>query len=116
MKRLGEKEFNARKRVVDSLYAITQSQELPQDNRNSIVQEFVQKRDELEQFGQVFASSEANKIWARLQSYTQEYGKEKGYTIIVGSENKRNVLFADESVDVTSDLINYINKKYEGLK
>jgi len=30
--------------------------------------------------------------------------------------NNSNVLFADEDIDVTNDLLTYINKKYEGLK
>lgn len=116
MKRIGEKEFNSKKMIVDSLYVISQSTNLDDSDKARIVQEFVQKRDELEQFSQYFASEEANKIWSRLQSYSQAFALEKGYKAVLGSENKKNVLFADESIDVTNELIKFSNKRYEGLK
>lgn len=116
MKRIAEKEFNSKKKIVDSLYTIGQSANLNDKEKAIVVQEFIQKRDELEQFGQHYASEEANKIWSRIQSYCQVYAMEKGYKIVIGSDNKRNVLFADESIDVTNELINFSNKMYEGLK
>jgi outer membrane protein len=116
MKKFGEKEFNSRKKLIDSLYSLAQSENLPEKDKKNIVQEFIGKQEEFEQFNQRFAAEESGKIWKRINGYSQEFAKEKGYKIVIGSDNKRNVLFADESIDVTNDLINYINKKYEGLK
>ena len=116
LKLSGEKEFNSRKTYLDSLSSKLQSSEIPPQEKKILMQEFIQKKEELEQFNQIFASEQSSKIWARIKSYTTEFSKENKYKLIIGSENKSNVLFADEDIDVTDDLLTYINKKYEGLK
>lgn len=114
MKSVGEKEFEKKRLVVDSLYANLQKED--QKSNSQLVQEFVQKRDELDQFNQSFAIQESDKIWKRINSYVKEFSQEKGYKMIIGSENNNEVLYADEKIDVTPQLLLYINKKYEGFK
>lgn len=116
LKNSGEKEFNLKKMTVDSLYAKLQSPKISSSEKKLIMQQFVQQKEELEQFNQYFAAEQSSKIWARIKSYSSEFSKENKYQLIIGSENKINVLFADENIDVTNDLLTYINKKYEGLK
>ncbi len=62
MKRIAEKEFNSKKKIVDSLYTIGQSANLNDKEKAIVVQEFIQKRDELEQFGQHYASEKQTKF------------------------------------------------------
>nr|WP_281310768.1 OmpH family outer membrane protein [Flavobacterium flavigenum] len=116
LKNSGEKEFNLKKTTVDSLYAKLQSPEISPSEKKLLMQQFVQQKEELEQFNQYFAAEQSSKIWARIKSYSSEFSKENKYQLIIGSESKTNVLFADENIDVTNDLLTYINKKYEGLK
>lgn len=116
MKRVGEKEFNARKKNLDLLYSKLQSQTISDGNKKMLMQQFIQGKEELEQFNQNFASEESSKIWARIHGYTTEFSQENKYQLIIGSQNKQSVLFADENVDVTNELLTYINNKYEGLK
>jgi outer membrane protein len=116
LKKLGEKEFNLQKTKVDSLYATLQSPEISSSEKKLVMQQFIQQKEELEQFNQYFAAEQSSKIWARIKSYSSEFSKENKYKLIIGSENKSNVLFADENIDITNDLLTYINKKYEGLK
>jgi outer membrane protein len=116
LKKVGEKEFNLKKIKVDSLYAKLQSLKISPSEKKMVMQQFVQQKDELEQFNQYFAAEQSSKIWARIKSYSSEFSKENKYQLIIGSENKTNVLFADEDIDVTNNLLMYINKKYEGLK
>jgi outer membrane protein len=112
----GEKEFNLKKLNVDSLYAKLQLPEISSSEKKILMSQFVQQKEELEQFNQYFATEQSSKIWARIKSYSSEFSKENKYQLIIGSENKMNVLYADESIDITNDLLTYINKKYEGLK
>lgn len=114
MKSIGEKEFEKKRLSVDSLYAVIQKESQQANSR--LVQEFVQKRDELDQFNQTFAIEESSKIWKRINSYVKEFSQENGYKIVVGSQDNNEVLYADEKIDVTSQLLMYINKKYEGFK
>lgn len=116
LKRIGEKEFNIRKSNLDSLYSKLQSSEISSFDKKNLMQRFIQEKEELNQFNDYFGSEQSSKIWARIKSYSAEFSKENKYQIIIGSEDKGNVLFADETIDVTNDLITYINKKYEGLK
>ncbi|MDW8850103.1 OmpH family outer membrane protein [Flavobacterium sp. MMLR14_040] len=116
LKRLGEKEFNAKKTKTDFLYQKLQSPNFSLSEKEIITKEFIQSKSDLEQFNQIFASEQSSKIWARIKSYSSEFANENKYQLIIGSENKLNVLFADQNIDVTNDLLIYINKKYEGLK
>ncbi|NHN27980.1 OmpH family outer membrane protein [Flavobacterium jejuense] len=115
MKKIGEKEFNKKKANLDSLYLEIQREDLSKEIKEIMMKEFVSKRDDFDQFNQSFAIEESEKIWLRIASYSKEFSKENNYKIIVGSNDKRNVLFADESLDVTRKLLEYVNKKYAGL-
>lgn len=116
MKRVGEKEFNARKNSLDVLYSKLQSQTISEGEKKILMQQFIQGKEELEQFNQSFATEETSKIWSRIDGYTSEFSQENKYQLIIGSQNKQSVLFADENIDVTNELLTYINKKYEGFK
>ena len=116
MKRVGEKEFNARKKGLDLMYSKLQSQSILEEDKKTIMQQFIRAKEELEQFNQSFATEESSKIWSRIHGYTANFSQENKYQLIIGSQNKQTVLFASENVDVTNELLTYINKKYEGIK
>lgn len=115
MRRIGEKEFNSRKLVLDNLYSSLQFPTISASEKKELMQQFISGKEELEQFNQTFAAEQTTKIWSRIKSYTAEFSKDKNYQLVVGSDNKQAVLFADEKIDVTNELLTYLNKKYEGL-
>lgn len=116
MKRIGEKEFNTRKLVLDSLYTKLQSPTIFQEEKKILLQQFAQEKEEFEQFNQNFATEEYSKIWTRIHGYVNEFSKEKKYQLVLGSDKNGNVLYANEKIDITAELLTYINKKYEGLQ
>ncbi|QSB27674.1 OmpH family outer membrane protein [Flavobacterium sp. CLA17] len=116
LKRVGEKEFITRKTALDNLYSKIQSPSISASEKETLMNQFVKGKEELQQFNQIFASNESAKIWSRIHSYTEDFCKENNYQLILGSENKTNVLYADEKLTVTKELLTYINKRYEGLK
>ena len=116
MKRIGEKEFNSRKAIVDTLYSKLQFSTISETQKKELMSQFVQGKEYLEQFNQTFAVNEVPKIWSRINGYAKEYGKENNYNLILSSGNQQSVLFADEKIDITNNLLVYINKKYEGFK
>lgn len=115
MKRAGEKEYNSRKLIVDNIYSNLQSPTITASEKKELMQQFIQGKEELEQFNQTFASEQTIKILSRIKSYTAEFSKDKNYQLVVGSDNKQTILFADEKIDITNELLTYLNKKYEGL-
>lgn len=54
------------------------------------------------------------KIITQLNSYVKQYGKEKGYSLILGATSDGNIMYSDTTLDISKDIIKYINNKYEG--
>jgi outer membrane protein len=52
-------------------------------------------------------------IWKRLNPMVDQYGKENGFRIILGGNGMGSILYSAESVNITKELIIYINQKYE---
>lgn len=115
MKRVGEKEFNSKKLILDNLFSNLQSPKISASQKKELMQQFIQGKEELEQFNQTFVAEQTTQIWSRIKSYTAEFSKDKNYQLVLGSDNKQIVLFADEKIDVTNELLTYLNKKYEGI-
>ena len=47
-----------------------------------------------------------------LKSYVKDYGKENGYTYIFGDNDSGGMLYGSESLDITEEIIEGLNKKY----
>lgn len=114
MKKIGETQFNSQKAQIDSLYI--KIQKSAPAEQQTLMKEYITRKESLTQFNQEFAFEESRKIWKRLEGYIGEFSKEKNYSLIVGSEKKQDVLYASDEVDITNELINYVNSKYEGAK
>lgn len=54
-------------------------------------------------------------IWIQINKYVEQYGKQKGYDYIYGTNGSGSIMFAKESKDISKDVTEYINKKYEGF-
>jgi len=48
-----------------------------------------------------------------VNDYVAEYGKHKGYKYILGANGSGNVIYAEESCDITDDVIEGLNKQYK---
>jgi len=115
MKRVGEKEFNSRKSQLDTLYSVLQNSSLTSIRKEQLMQDFISKKQEFEKFNQSYPQEQTSKIWSRIKSYTSEFSKDKKYKLVISSDNLQTILFADEKIDITDELLTYLNKKYEGL-
>ncbi len=116
MKKIGEKEFNARKLILDTLYLKVQSKSTSDSEKKLLMSQFIKSKEELERFNQNFGGEESAKIWSRIHDYTNAFSKEEHYGLIIGSGNVQTILGASEDADITNKLLYYINKKYEGSK
>jgi outer membrane protein len=54
------------------------------------------------------------KIISQLNSYVKEYGAQHHYSIIFGATSTGNVMYADTSLNISRDVIQFINQKYIG--
>jgi outer membrane protein len=106
-----EKEFASDKASLDSMgnvfntlkdaYAI-----------DALKKQFAIKKQQFDQKFQAVSQQYTNEVYVRLNEYIKEYGKKKGYGIIIGSNGQGNVMYIDKTEEVTEDLISFINDKY----
>lgn len=84
---------------------------------------FEQKRSELLTRKQKFEEDITHlrnnydkQIIERINQYANEFGKENNYTYVFGNDNNGALMYAKETENVTGQLIEFINKKYQGKK
>lgn len=53
-------------------------------------------------------------VWGKINAYLGEYGKQKGYDLIIGASGTGTLMYGNEAYDKTEDALEYINGKYEG--
>jgi len=55
----------------------------------------------------------SKKVWERLNPTIEEFGKDRGMQLLIGANGAGTVLYGDKQKDVTDELIQYVNTKYE---
>ncbi len=117
--------FKKRKLVIDSLYEDLrkQTQELKFLEKKTIndvkrvaklEEEYYYKQQEFEKQNQTTSAECDAKIWNQINQYIKDYGKSHDYTFMLGANGNGNVMYASESKNVTQDVIQYINNRYNG--
>ncbi|MGX7666038.1 OmpH family outer membrane protein [Flavobacterium pedocola] len=48
-----------------------------------------------------------------INDYVKEFGKRKGYKIIFGASGGGNIMYADESTDLTDEVLKGLNAEYD---
>lgn len=48
-----------------------------------------------------------------INDYVKEYGKQNGYKIIFGASGSGNIMYADESTDLTDEILKGLNDDYK---
>lgn len=83
-------------------------------NFNFVKKEFLTKRNQFAEEITRLKQSSVEKIWKQINQHISEYGKEKGYDLILGANGEGSLMFAEENIDVTKEITEYINAKYDG--
>lgn len=55
-------------------------------------------------------------VWKRLNPLLEEYGKLKKYNIILGANGMGTVLYNDSYYDITKEVVEFVNHKYDNGK
>ncbi len=112
---------SARQAILDSiqlrLTAISSSSDFDPQNPGeeffSLRGLYQQRQKQFEEDNQRLSNEYDRQIWNQLNQYVKDYGKEHNYTIIFGANGQGNIMYASETRDITKELIDYINNKYE---
>jgi len=74
-----------------------------------IGQQLQQEEQQLQLQGQ----TEMDSLITRVREEIKKYGKDNGYTYILGGGNGGSVLYGDESKDLTEEIVKILNEKYK---
>jgi outer membrane protein len=97
---------------------------LPADQRASTEQRLARKQQELQAYQQNAGSAlqneqavEQEKLYNKIADYLKVYAKDKGYKMVLTYQKGNSaILFADASLDVTSEVIIGLNEGYKADK
>lgn len=100
------------------------AQSMSADQRAQTEERLARKQQELQTYqqnaGSALASEEAKeneKLYDKVADYLKKHAKEKGYKMVLTySKGNSAILFADESLDVTKDVIKGLNEAYKSEK
>ena len=100
------------------------AQTLSADVRASTEQRLARKQQELQTFNQNASSALANesaaeneKLYEKVAAYLKGYAKKKGYKMVLTySKANSAILYADESLDVTKEVVVGLNDAYKSDK
>lgn len=70
-------------------------------------QRFTQDNEELSQ-------RYDEQVWKQINQYVKDYGNARGYDLIMGTSGSGNLMHGSSSLDITEDLLEYINRRYAG--
>ncbi|EDM35881.1 hypothetical protein PBAL39_06866 [Pedobacter sp. BAL39] len=98
-----------------------QQQTLSADQRASTEERLQRKQQELQTYTQNAGAalqneqaSENEKLYDKVADYLKTYAKEKGFKMVLTySKGNSAILFADEGLDVTSEVITGLNAAYK---
>lgn len=101
------KAFDAEARNLAQNVAQKRYNELMQ--KSQILQQHLQQE---EQKIQLESQTQMDSLLTKVKKFIKEYGKEKGYTFILGANEGGSILYGEEKKDITEDIVKSLNEKY----
>ncbi len=78
--------------------------------KQQIIQQQQQRMgNQLREESDVVIDSIVNKV----KNYVKDYGKENGYTYIFGSNESANIMYAEDGLDITAEILEKLNAQYK---
>lgn len=76
--------------------------------------EFLSKQREFEETNETMINEYNNQIWKQINEYVNTYRKENKIDFIYGADGSGVLMAAEEKWNISKDVSDYINKKYQG--
>lgn len=96
------------------------SQRLSQSKAQGEMQEFQQRAQaigqqlqQVEQRLRMQGQSRMDSVVSKVRDEIRAYGKENGYTFILGGGDGGSVIYGEEGKDLTEEILNRLNAQYE---
>jgi Skp family chaperone for outer membrane proteins len=105
-----------KKRALDSLSVLIRNKEAAGTPTAELKQEYTEKRRHFDEENRDYAAHFDQRIWTKLNELVELFGKERPYAIIFGSQGEGNIMYGKEDLDITDEVITYINQHYRDEK
>ena len=81
---------------------------------NLLSERYAAKSEEFDFQKKKVAEEYDQQVWAQLNEYIREYGKEKNCDFIIAGNGDGSIMYAEATKDITDKMILYVNDKYQG--
>ncbi|MFZ1515372.1 MAG: OmpH family outer membrane protein [Saprospiraceae bacterium] len=102
---------------IDSLKSdilkIKASKETSQEKVQLMEQNLTKYIDKINELAQEEDIKTTETVYLQINTYIEEYGKKKGYSIIFGSGTSGTLLYGDPAIDITEELLDELNYNYK---
>lgn len=103
------------KQRVDSLnFELQAMTNAPANVRTSKAQQLMRYRDAVQQQAQQENERLTKAVLEEINVYLKQYGKEKGYTFILGATDSGNIVYAAPGTDISEEVLKGLNAQYDG--
>jgi outer membrane protein len=75
-------------------------------------EEYIVKEEEVTSFNSDLTQQYDRQIHAQLESYLSDFGKEKDYDLLFGTESMGTILYARDRFNATKEATTYINNRF----
>lgn len=79
-------------------------------------QQLMQKKDNMLEKLDEQQNSSSDELYNRLHEFFSKYNKERNYSFILGFQKGGGILFANDTLNITREVIDGLNKEYSGKK
>ena len=101
-------------RRLDSLNAEIQAlKKAPVSIHAAKEQQLLRYRDAIQQQAQQENQRLTKAVLDEINVYLKQYGKDKGYTFILGATESGNIVYAAEGTEITDDVLTGLNAQYD---
>lgn len=99
----------------------SQYQTLSEEGRNNFESRLASQEQQLMTYSKAITDKIQNTddesmqvVLNQINAFVEKYGKDNGYDVIMGTTLSGSVLYGDEKLDITEDLLKALNNNYNG--
>lgn len=75
---------------------------------------YTEKHKQFEEDNKALQEKYNAEVTKQLNQYVKDYGEKKNYDIIYGAEGSGVLMYVKDDLNITDDLIKYVNERYKG--
>lgn len=75
---------------------------------------YLEKRKQFEEDNNALRQQYNTEITKQLNQYIRDYGEKNKYELVLGADGSGGIMYAEDKLNVTEEVIKYINARYQG--